>query len=121
MVNDEIPTAELDNTRIEAPKPLKKKSSWPVWLFILVPLVLAVVTKPSKEQHLEKIKEIMIEQSDGDIFTTGLSVMFGSFIIENSFYIDDYVLFNYGCMKDGDEEVTLTLGLFNSVIPLKLP
>ena len=52
----------------------------------------------------------------------GLAFMFGPFVMDRfldmGLQVDNYFIFNIGRLKFDDVDKTMTLGIFNNVIPL---
>lgn len=127
--DDEVKITPLQNN-MGWTTPIKKKSGsrWK-WVFAIIVLLIAVMalTKPSREKHEEKCRELGMEilsqkiSSEDDV-KMGLAFLFGPFVMDRfldmGLQVDNYFIFNIGRLKFEDVDETLTLGIFNNVIPL---
>lgn len=108
----------------------KFRKKWVTALVLIFILVALVVTRPNKEQHAEKIKELAMSVmtdniSDEDKMTQGLAIFFGPFIVDRfmdlGLQVDDYLIFNIGRIKFQDTNKPVSIGIFNNVFLLVEP
>lgn len=111
------------------PQAKKEKSQRWKWVVSILVLLIAVMmfTRPSKEKHAEKVREIAMQAinqniQDDDRLTQGLAFLFGPWVMDRfmdmGLQIDDYFIFNIGRISYDDIDKPVTLGLFNNVILL---
>lgn len=94
--------------------------SWVKWLIVVGIILVAVITKPDKAKHSEKLQGYFMEQaSDSDnVLGSALTALLGPYVIDNILIVDDYFVFNVGRIKYKDTDKAVTIGLFNTVMPL---
>lgn len=126
--DDEVKITHLQNNTGWV-TPIKKKShsrwKWALTFFVLLIAVMAL-TKPSREKHEEKCRELCMgaytQQMGTDDNSLGLAFLFGPYVMnqfmEIALKVDNYFIFNIGRVEFDDVEKTMTLGIFNNVIPL---
>lgn len=127
--NEEVEVRRLGADRETVIIKEKKSGSGCLWTFVVILILLGVmvVTRPEKARHAEKIREIgteLINQKAAgqDKLTQGLAFLIGPSIIDlflsSGLQIDDYIIFNVGRIKFNDIDRPVTIGVFNTVIPL---
>jgi len=91
---------------------------------ILALLVVMILTTPDRHKHTESLTEfasVILNDAAADdgIGCAVFGAMFGKKLIEahleNSLYIDNYVLFNIGKFEFDGESSVVSVGLFNHV------
>lgn len=118
----------LGSAYVTAPQQQGKISRWK-WVLSILAIIVAIMmlTRPSKEKHAEKVREIAMQvmnqnMLDKDGVTQDLAFLFGPWIMDRfmdvGLQIDDYFLFNVGRIKYEDLDWPITVGLFGNVIPL---
>ena len=106
-------------------------------LVIGIILVIAAITNPDADEHREKIKQMLVEntgitdslidgmesdnswESAGSALGYALGMAFIDKILDNALYIDNYVFFSISKVKIEGEERKVAIGLFGNFIPLR--
>lgn len=93
--------------------------------FVLVVLFLSMIfTCPDKQKHIEALNSLtssmlndqLSENSDGMEYFGALvgNKMLGV-LLENSVYVDNYIIFSIGMMSYGGEDHFVSFGIFNHI------
>jgi len=92
---------------------------------ILALLLVAFITNPSKDKHVDNAVEIMFNQEEGDdlgIFG-GLVETFYKPTIAPKVKVSNYYIFStsYFYSKKADKTISLGIGVFGQVFPISNP
>lgn len=89
---------------------------------IILALVVAAMTRPNREEHLEAIQEELVDAAQSQFGAFGgLAAAFASVGLPFVLDIDNYLFFNVGKMKDDNGDTTiLSVGIFGKVIAFDL-
>lgn len=93
------------------------KRSFITPIIITLLLLTMAITNPNKEEYTNYIKEKVIQESKGDILVTGITMLLGKPLIENTTTTTNFILFSVFTTNIDNNEIAF-LGIFKNFIPL---
>lgn len=105
----------------------KKKKGWIAWVIVGGLLLIAMLTCPKKQDHIQALAEKLAAQTDLSGGTNKLDALFtvafnklSEYTLEASVTTDDYLFFSIGKLFHKDSKVAVSFGLFGHVFTVPL-
>ena len=105
----------------------KKKKGWIAWVIVGGLLLIAMLTCPKKQDHIQALAEKLAAQTDLSGETNKLDALFtvafnklSEYTLEASVTTDDYLFFSIGKLFHKDSKVAVSFGLFGHVFTVPL-
>lgn len=105
----------------------KKKKGWIAWAVVGGLLLVAMLSCPKKQDHIQALAEKLAAQTDLSEETNKLDALYtvafnklSEYTLEASVMTDDYLFFSIGKLFHKDSKVAVSFGLFGHVFTVPL-